>query len=192
MSSDNTTGRPSGRPLDCSVVMYAGPPEEGTVPWIAPLLPPTEDGTGPDPMDPDVMRKILKDEISRPTPMLWYLAHPVGEDSEMTYAQNMVDGMAWWSFLIRAGLFVCAPWVGLCHALDDGNDTDRKLGMTIDIEVLLRCDGIIATGHKMSRGMRRKWEMVDVDSRVNLIGLQRDGDAIKTVTLYEAFKEGLR
>jgi hypothetical protein len=131
-------------------------------------------------MDPDVMRTILKSEVG---PVLWYLAHPVGADSNRTYEQNMEDGMAWWSFLIRAGLSVCAPWVGLCHALDDGDDNDRRLGMAVDIEVLKRCDGIIATGHKMSRGMEREWDlMVERGGRrVNLVGWQRENRAIMEV-----------
>ena len=179
-----------------NIVLYGIPPtDEGTskpYTWPPGTVSPTEDGTGhdPDPMDPDVMRTILKREVFQPSPpVLWYLAHPVGEDSEMTYAQNLVDGMAWWAFLIRAGLSVCAPWVGLCHALDDGNDNDRKLGMDIDIEVLKRCDGIIATGHKMSRGMEKEWNLMDVDARVNLIGLQRNGDAIKTVNSMRRSRE---
>lgn len=178
-----------------TITLYGIPPtDEGTgkSPYWPPVTTSLGEGPAPDPMDPDVMRKIMEGETEGSGPVLWYLAHPVGPDSDKTYEQNMEDGMAWWAFLIRAGLSVCAPWVGLCHALDDGDDNDRNLGMYIDIAVLRRCDGIIATGHKMSRGMRREWELMDVDHRANLIGLNRDDNAIKTIKSYETSREGMR
>ena len=56
---------------------------------------------------------------------LWYLAHPVAPDAQHTYEENMADAMETWAKLLRAGFLVCAPWIGLCHALDDSKPEDR-------------------------------------------------------------------
>ena len=105
---------------------------------------------------------------------LYYLAHPVGPNKNHTYQENMQDGILWWTALLRAGWNVCAPWVGLCHALDDTDPHDRQLGMAQDIEVMLRCDGIVACGDVMSEGMLKEWNLMDGKIRINAIGQSRE------------------
>lgn len=112
--------------------------------------------------------------------MLWYLAHPIAPDAEHTYEENMADARLWWVRLLRRGINVCAPWYGLCHALDDTKQEDRRLGMNIDQLVLSRCNGIIATGHKISDGMQREidamLQRID-DSVIDLTGEKGPGDS---------------
>lgn len=128
--------------------------------------------------------------------MLWYLAHPVAPDKEHTYEENMTDARRWWVFLLRNNVKICAPWFGLCHALDDSKPEDRKLGMEIDQIVLRRCDGIIATGHSVSKGMQREidamLQRID-DSVVDLTGHpfhasthHKSEDALTKILLAEA------
>ena len=90
---------------------------------------------------------------------LYYLAHPVGPDAEHSYEFNIADGEDWWRSLLRAGFNVDAPWLGLCHTLDDFDPVDRKIGMEIDKKVLERLDGIILTGHIVSSGMQAEWDL---------------------------------
>jgi len=90
---------------------------------------------------------------------LYYLAHPVGPDDVHTYEENIADGEDWWRALLRAGYNVDAPWLGLCHTLDDFDSADRKIGMEIDKKVLERLDGIILTGHTVSSGMKAELDL---------------------------------
>lgn len=107
--------------------------------------------------------------------MLWYLAHPVAPDERYSYEDNIADGRRWWARLLRANVSVCAPWFGLCHALDDSKPEDRALGMKIDQAVLARCDGIIATGHRVSSGMQKEIESVEA----------RNGEVVRFLHRYE-------
>ncbi len=125
--------------------------------------------------------------------MLWYLAHPIAPDDDHTYEDNMADARFWWCFLMRNGVTVCAPWFGLCHALDDSIPEDRTLGMKIDQAVLARCDGIILTGHTLSSGMQREAAAMTArkpDAVINLVGCKEQSygmeDALTKVLLAEA------
>lgn len=89
--------------------------------------------------------------------MLWYLAHPVAGDDQYTYEQNMEHAKKVYVALLRAGLKVCAPWILDCMVLDDSIPEERALGMENDAAIYHRCDGIILTGHKLSRGMEREF-----------------------------------
>ena len=95
------------------------------------------------------------------TKKLYYMAHPVGPSGRFTLQDNLKNGAAWWTFLLRKGVNVCAPWLGLCHALDDANPIDRKLGMDVDLSVLTKCDGIIAVGHTFSSGIATEVKQVE-------------------------------
>ena len=117
------------------------------------------------------------------TKPLWYLAHPVAPDEGHTLKQNIRDGQEWWAFLTRAGFMVTAPWIGLCLTLDDNDETDRKIGMEVDLAVLRRCDGLIHTGHTVSNGMRIEEATMHQLHRpvVTAVGYVRNLEAISLI-----------
>ncbi len=107
------------------------------------------------------------------TKPLYYLAHPVAPDNHHTYEENREDAKEWWTLLLRERVNVCAPWIGLCSVLNDSDPADRELGMAVDQSVLGRCDGLIFTGHTMSKGMRKEFQLGAEQGKriINLIGL---------------------
>ena len=86
--------------------------------------------------------------------MLWYLATPVNPIDSETIESNLNRTVSVWLALLRSGLWVDAPYVGLCRALDDARAADRRLGMSIGLELLGRCDGLILAGPRLSSGMQ--------------------------------------
>lgn len=107
---------------------------------------------------------------------LYYLAHAVAPNKYNTYEENIEDGRNWWTFLLRRGVQIAAPWYGLCSALDDSDPTDREIGMTVDKSVLERCDGMILTGVTVSTGMKAELDLcMDRGGEIiNLIGMSFD------------------
>lgn len=99
---------------------------------------------------------------------LWYLAHPVRADEQYTVQQNLDHTLVVMQILWNAGFNVIAPWHTICLFEKDESSIERCLAL--DQDVVKRTDGIILTGHKLSRGMMREIEVVtSFNSIFNLV-----------------------
>jgi hypothetical protein len=87
---------------------------------------------------------------------LFYLAHPLATDDDYNFDQNMNHVVKTLRFCYEAGLCVVAPYHTISLALDDNNLDHRRIGLEVDCELVLRLDGIILVGHKLSRGMKEE------------------------------------
>ena len=89
---------------------------------------------------------------------LYCLLNPVSPQPGETYEENIRLGMAWCGLLLRAGIPIIAPQFLLLRSLDDKDPEQRKLGMKIMADAMLRCDGIVSVGARYSNGMRGEIE----------------------------------
>jgi hypothetical protein len=102
------------------------------------------------------------------TTTLWYLAHPIAPDEKFSFEENMAHALQVARILTDAGLSVCLPWFAMCRFLDDSNPEHRALGMEFNKKMVKRLDGLLLTGHKISKGMQIERETCN--SCVDLTG----------------------
>lgn len=96
-----------------------------------------------------------------------YLAHPVGGD----VINNLEKAKSWFKFLTQLahppdgvpnwdstliGITYSADWITECQLWDDADPKQRSAGMNRNFQRLLRCDGIVMVGPKVSAGMQRE------------------------------------
>lgn len=108
--------------------------------------------------------------------VLWYLAVPITPDRGQgeTVWSNLGAGAGYLAELLVAGLCVVAPWMEYCSVLRPGDPDDEIRGMELDIQVLLRCQGVITCGPRISAGMEAELE---VARRYNMFWLDFVGRA---------------
>ena len=111
--------------------------------------------------------------------MLWYMAHPIAQDDKYFSEQNLAHARKLYGMLLRMGHKVIAPWITCCDVLDDTKVEEREIGIAVDQEVLIRCDGIIL------HSMRARGKTI-----LNMIGIP---DAIfeelVSSKMYASFKD---
>ncbi len=87
-----------------------------------------------------------------------YMAHPVGHEPERT--ENLKRARRWFRWLIdtHPDWAVTAPWLLYCETWDETPE-HRRRGMSADLALLRRCDGIVLVGGSISPGMEDELDM---------------------------------
>jgi hypothetical protein len=84
---------------------------------------------------------------------IFYLGHPLAPDDKYTFEQNMEHVVWVMRECYDAGIYVVAPYHTICLALDDESLEYRRIGLEVDCNVVRKLDGLLLTGHKLSKGM---------------------------------------
>lgn len=92
---------------------------------------------------------------------IFYLAHPAAADRKYNEEQNLVHARKVQLLLLEAGLVTVMPWHTWIASLGSGWDNpqiDMETFIALDKECITRFDGVILTGHRISRGMAFEME----------------------------------
>lgn len=101
-----------------------------------------------------------------------YMAHPVGGD----VAGNVRRALGWlaWLMACEPDVAFIAPWLACIAAgADDSNPRARERGMLDNLATVVRCDGIVLVGGRISIGMQRELNVavqreLDIDDLTDL------------------------
>lgn len=108
---------------------------------------------------------------------LYYLAHPAASDAFFQTDENLQHARKLQRLFHEWGINVICPWwVQVMDSLVNPQSYDVEQCLLVDEEVVRRCDGIILTGHCVSRGMRREYNAAVLAQReiVDLVGKRDD------------------
>lgn len=90
---------------------------------------------------------------------LVYIAHPVRpqEGTLEDRRLNLQYAESWlrWANL-HCGVLAVAPYLSLCRALDDGDTSERAVGVAVSLRVLRHCDEMWLCGPRVSHGIREE------------------------------------
>ena len=83
-----------------------------------------------------------------------YMAHPVSSPTPEGVVANLARAKRWYRWIITTfHVAVLADWVLTCEVLDDAKPSDRRLGMSLNVPLIRRCDEIWLVGGRLSNGM---------------------------------------
>lgn len=106
---------------------------------------------------------------------LVYIAHPVRPrpDTLETEKLNLQYAESWvrWA-IVDCGVLAVAPYLGLCRALNDGDTSERIMGVAVSLRVLRKCDELWLCGPRISEGMRQEAELAE-EAGVQIVDLER-------------------
>lgn len=80
-----------------------------------------------------------------------YVAHPLGSGEDR--ARNLANAAKWCAWLAKTyGIAPVADWIVLAGQWDESPE-NRDRGLSIDVELVKRCDELIMVGGRISPGM---------------------------------------
>jgi len=109
---------------------------------------------------------------------LIYVAHKFSGD--LTNADKAESLTAYLNLHIDGAIFLC-PWLPMVRNWVDSGDT-RARGLTLDLECIKRCDGLIALS-PLEGGVRLEWEVAKSKHMFALTG-DKDWDPLDLVQVW--------
>lgn len=105
---------------------------------------------------------------------VWYLAHPVRDDSRFKEEENLDHAIRVQELLWKAGLVTVNPWFTYIKMFPRNNDFKLiEQCLEIDCHLIDLLGKIVLTGHRMSHGMQTEaLAAKESDAEIlNLIGI---------------------
>jgi hypothetical protein len=107
----------------------------------------------PDPTAYDAITAISREErAARPYRPLVYVASPYAGDTE----RNAANAEMYCRFAVSKGCIPLAPHLHYPHFLNDGNKSERELGLFSALVLLGKCDTLWVFGSDITDGMSRE------------------------------------
>jgi hypothetical protein len=85
--------------------------------------------------------------------MLWYLSTPLYPVDNETLPANLAGNVAVQRALLQAGIRTVSPQVGFCLMVTQPEPREWNFSLTVALDVLSRCDGLILAGNRLSSTM---------------------------------------
>lgn len=113
----------------------------------------------PDPTAYDALTEVAREEKRNRKPSLRkrvYICSPYRGDTETAIAENVRLAICYCQMAVRKGCLPFAPHIYLTQFLDDTKPDERKLGLSLGLEMLRGCQEVWVCGGTVSADMRNE------------------------------------